>query len=120
MLVNDLDEITKEQIIDKYSEEADIEFRRYYDYDEYCSMCNGILELNINGKIYSFGSSKTADFESFFCPTVCFANGNYERGSCTSWETDVSVLPDEFKPFAKVIDEIINKNMPTNICRGCD
>ena len=120
MLVNDLDEVTTEEIINEYSDTANIEFLRYYDYDEYCSLCNGILELNINGKKYSFSSRKPSDFKDFFYPTVCFANGGYERSSCTSWYTDVSELPDTLKPFAKRIDEVINKNMPTYICKGCD
>lgn len=120
MLMNDVDEITTEQIINEYSAKANIEFIRYYDYDEYCSLCDGILELNINGKKFSFSSRKTSDFKDFFYPTICFANADYEQCSHTSWVTDISELPDELKPFATAIDETINQNMPTNICRGCD
>lgn len=120
VLVNDLDKITEEQITNEYSDTANIEFLRYYDYDEYCLLCNGILELSINGQKYSFSSRRTSDLKNFFYPTVCFANGDYKRSSYTSWYTDVNELPDELKPFAKAIDEVININMPTTICRGCD
>lgn len=116
MLVNE----KKEQIINSYSEDADIKFIRYYNFDEYCNLCHGILELSINGRKASFGSESTTDFPSFFYPTVCFADADCERASHTSWETDVCLLPDELKPFAKMIDNIINQNMPNNICRGCD
>ena len=73
MLVNDLDEVTAEEIVNKYSQAANIKFLRYYDYDKYCSLCNGILELNINGKKYSFSSRKTSHFKDFFYPIICFA-----------------------------------------------
>lgn len=119
MLVNDSKKITKEEILSSYSEKADIKFLRYYNYDKYCSLCEGILELSINGEKVSFGP-KNADFSQFFTPTVCWANPDYERTSQTDWETDVSELPDKYKCFAKIIDEVINKNIPKNICRGCD
>lgn len=119
MLVNDINRVTDEEIISKYSKEGDVEFLGYYNYDEKCSLCAGILELNINDQKYSFDSSDKADYKYFFYPTACFANGINEHASYTSWETDISELPDELKPFAKRIDEVINANMPINICMGC-
>lgn len=123
MLINDLEELTDEDIKTNYSAEVTVEFVRYYDYDRYCSLCHGILELNINNNIISFGSNNQGhlvNFPSFFSPTVCFANADIDKKVGTSWETDISLLPPELKPFAKKIDEVINQNMPTHICRGCD
>lgn len=120
MLVNDIEEI-KEDELARYSQKANIEFVRYYNYDKYCSLCFGILELKIDGNITIFGPKGSgANCEGFFTPTVCYAGGDIESNSHTLWSTDVTLLPEKYKPFAKEIDTVINQNMPNNICRGCD
>lgn len=121
MLVNDIDEFTKEQ--EKMcSELAEVEFVRYDDYDPYCNLCSGLLELRINGESWLFSDTagEVNVYPGFFCPTVCWANADLEGKKHTEWEVDISLLPEELRPFAKIIDEVVNANMPDCICRGCD
>lgn len=121
MLVNDYDEISDEQILSRYSADISVEFIRYYNYDRYCKLCFGVLELDIDNKRVTFGPSyESCDYPSFFSPTICFANADVDRNASTTWETDVALLPEELRPYAKKIDMVINENMPTSICRGCD
>lgn len=120
MLVNDFEELTSEMEM-PYSKPADVKLLRYEGYDKYCNLCSGILQLEINGKEWIFGRTdeKEGVYPPFFCPTVCFAE-DYNGEKQTAWETDIAILPEELRCFAKAIDEVINANMPKDICRGCD
>lgn len=121
MLVNDTEEIDKEMEA-PYAKPADVKFIRYSGYDKYCSLCFGILELQINGEKWLFSDANREDgcMPSFFAPTTCYANGNIIEEKHTAWETDISSLPEELRCFSKTIDEVINVNMPDYICHGCD
>lgn len=121
MLVNDIEEITVEMET-PYSKPADVKYICYDGYDKDCTFCMGVLELLINGEHWKFSKTKKDDnvYPSFFAPTVCYANGGIEEKKHTGWETDISAMPEELRCFAKIIDEVINSNMPNYVCCGCD
>lgn len=120
MLEYDTDEISIAEIKERYSENSDIEFVSYANYDSKCNLCSGTLTLMIKGKKITFGIN--GKFSKFFSPAECISDTSYERKNVNSkgWNVDIKELPLEYRPYAKQIHDLLNQHMPKDFCVGCD
>lgn len=83
----------------------------------YPNLCSGILTLEIDGIEYTFGSSSKSDFDSFWCSGGGLTR-DYEAYS-GEWEINVKWLPEQFREYAKEIDDVFNSNVRWGCCGGC-
>ncbi len=82
---------------------------------KYPNLCGGKLTLEIDGDTAIFGSKRHEDaqYEPFWHTSVMSPN---ETGE---WETDVCLLPEQFRKYALEIDKVLNENMEHGCCGGC-
>ena len=91
---------------------------------EYPNLCNGILTLEIDGAIYTFGLSwkeSKPDFKRFWCSggnVIADKHWNFDVKQ-NEWVIDVNELPEQFRKYATEIDEVFNENIDWGCCGGC-
>lgn len=108
---------------------------------KYPNLCNGVLTLEIDEKVYKFGHNYMNHHYDEKTKTWIYTdedpnNPNFDSfwssgGSVThdddwnfdinfgEWEIDVEELPEQFWDVADEIDEVINENIPYGCCGGC-
>ena len=103
-----------------------IEFVSYT--GKYPNLCNGILTLNIDGKLVEFGHDYTKSWEELEKDNPPFwqSGGNCgirvdgdEYCEDGPWEIDEERIPEEYKKYAKEIRKIFNENVQFGCCGGC-
>lgn len=95
---------------------------------KYPNLCSGVLTLLIEGKKVKFGH----ELEDYDFKTKKYNDGNYDKfwhsggtvslcDGCTTreWVVDCKELPDEYKPYAREIDYVLNENIEWGCCGGC-
>lgn len=102
--------------------ESNVQFISYT--GKYPNLCSGTLTLQIENKIYTFGNScnEKADFEKFWrSGGSCGFTNNYtnEYVNTNEWIIDVSLLPEQFRKYATIIDILFNNNVRHGCCGGC-
>lgn len=105
------------------SETSHVKFISYT--GRYPNLCSGILTLEIDGEITTFGyGSESKDkpkYDNFWSSGGCVSfdehwNANVDEGE---WGIDVNRLPEQFRKYAAEIDEVFNDNVPWGCCGGC-
>ena len=90
---------------------------QFVSYDgSFPNLCSGILELQIEGRVVTFGNRNNCDYQAFW-----FSSGgcdNYEPFE-GDWCVVEKMLPDFLKPYSDVLAEILNENIPKGCCGGC-
>ena len=100
---------------------------------QYPCLCSGVLTLKINGETVKFGHKNNAyDFK-----TNTYNDGNYDKfwesgGSCgfshgyskshvkqDEWIIDVEKIPEQYRKYAAMIDDVFNDNVDYGCCGGC-
>ena len=89
----------------------------------YPALCRGILKLEIGGFVYSFGWGEECNFRPFIRSGgyARTQNDPLDKAEITKgpWIVEAELLPQEFKPYANEIAEVINRNIPQGCCGGC-
>lgn len=97
------------------------------------NLCSGMLILRIDGVEYKFGhddctynfKTRTYDGEDPNNPNFpkFWRSGGYIDGDYRvykgEWEIDVEKIPEQFRKYAKEIDEVFNDNVDYGCCGGC-
>lgn len=91
---------------------------------KYPNLCSGVLTLQIDGEICTFGNSydTKTDFDKFwYSGGTCGFTNNYtnEYVDAGEWVIDVSRIPEQFRKYATVIDSLFNSNVRHGCCGGC-
>ena len=99
----------------------DIKFISYT--GKYPNLCAGVLTLEIDGKLITFGNSYTlqGDYARFWYSgghIYCTPDGDY-GSCCDAWKLDSAVLPDFLKPYGQQLIQIFNDNVFWGCCGGC-
>ena len=86
------------------------------------NLCMGILTLSINGINKTFGMYDGCDYDKFWFSggSTGFRNGysdSYIKKG--DWGIDEYRLPDELRPFATLLINLFNDNVPNGCCGGC-
>ena len=86
------------------------------------NLCMGILTLSINGINKTFGMDDNCDYDKFWFSggSTGFRNGysdSYIKKG--EWYIDEYRLPDELRPFATLLIDLFNDNVPNGCCGGC-
>ena len=94
----------------------------------YPCLCDGVLTLKINGDIVRFGHESG----NYDVKTEKYIDGNYDKfwetgGSCSvqhgishgEWLIDVKQIPEQYRQYAPIIDEVFNENVEYGCCGGC-
>ena len=89
---------------------------------KYPNLCRGILTLSINGINRTFGMYDDCDYDKFWFSggSTGFRNGysdSYIKKG--DWGIDEYRLPDELRPFATLLIDLFNDNVPKGCCGGC-
>ena len=107
----------------KFENEGHVNFVEYT--GKYPNFCSGRLTLEIDGKNYTFSCLRyfdKSDFEDFWTSggECSFTNSGQDCNvNSSEWRIDVNDIPDEFKKYAKEIDEVFNSNVRSGCCGGC-
>lgn len=110
-------------LINMDNTESDVQFISYT--GKFPNLCSGILTLQIDGKIYTFGnkySYDNVDFDKFWYSSgSCGFTNNYKREYVNTgeWVIDVSRIPKQFRTYATIIDSLFNSNVSHGCCGGC-
>jgi hypothetical protein len=105
------------------SETSHVKFISYT--GRYPNLCSGILTLEIDGEIATFGygfkSKDKPKYDKFWSSGGCVSfdehwNANVDEGS---WVIDVNELPEKYRKYAMEINEVFNDNVPWGCCGGC-
>lgn len=113
-----IDEIA-EQMIAKYTEGAPVKFISYT--GGYPNLCSGILTLEIEGELATFGSPyfnrpRPQYPEFWISGGYCDWDGYITTGK---WKIDLPALPAKYKLYAAEIEAVFNANVPWGCCGGC-
>lgn len=99
---------------------------KFISYDgEYPNLCSGILTLEIDGKVVTFGNTfKGTDYCAFWRSGGCcgFRGGNYSDSyiETDEWQfDDVEYFPEECLEYYDEIKRLFNSNVPYGCCGGC-
>ena len=112
---------------------------KFVSYDgKYPNLCSGVLTLNIEGKDVKFGhhgllydytnkrykdeDPNNPNFDSFWSSGGgCGFHNNYSESyvNTDEWSIDVNDIPEQYRKYAAIIDEIFNDNVPHGCCGGC-
>ena len=92
---------------------------------KYPCLCEGLLMLEICGKIYTFGNDYDNNIIGEY-PIFWMSGGewgfnedwNEEIKKCP-WEIDIDDLPKELQQYADEIEKVFNANVPYGCCGGC-
>lgn len=83
-------------------------------------LCRGLLMLEIDGEIHTFGEKSyypQAEFDDFWISGGdCDTEGNYWTDD---WIIDVAALPEQYRKYADEICYVFNKNVKHGCCGGC-
>lgn len=98
--------------------ESSVKFINYTGH--YPALCLGDLTLEINGKIYEFGTNKVHPI-FWSSGGSCYFTNNYEESHITQdeWMIDKDFLPDELKKYSKEIKRVLNESIRWGCCGGC-
>lgn len=83
---------------------------------EYPCLCSGILTLEIDDKRVQFGYNTP---NTPFWTSGGGLNPNYEGAYQGEWQIDVDRIPEEYRKYAREIDEVFNENVEWGCCGGC-
>ena len=88
---------------------------------QYPNLCNGVLILNIDGKLVSFGKKRIFGNDSEYdCFWETGGSCNLYDGCTTGeWQIDANKLPKQYKKYAHEIDKVFNQNVEFGCCGGC-
>ena len=87
----------------------------------YPNLCSGVLVLKVNGEERKFGYSEGMS-KPFWCSggrgyfSFDWSEAHIYQGD---WTVDEYELPDDLRPYAKEIVDIINENIEHGCCGGC-
>lgn len=88
---------------------------------KYPNLCTGILTLDIDGEIVTFGG--WGGYQPFwYSGGKCgFLDSNYDETYCETkeWNLNKSALPNKYKNMGKELIQIFNKNVRWGCCGGC-
>lgn len=104
----------------KNDESRNVKFIKYD--GKYPCLCTGTLTLEIEGKEYKFGYKDECNFNSFWSTGgSCGFTNNYSNSYVNEneWIIDKEELPEQFRKYAKEIDEVFNENVSWGCCGGC-
>lgn len=76
-------------------------------------LCSGILTLKIDGRAVKFGGN----YGKQFWESGGYLDENYEPVD-GDWIINERDLPKELRPYAGIIEEIFNENVPCGCCGG--
>ena len=86
-------------------------------------LCQGILTLEIDGKIVTFGDKYDMKERKPLCDFSSFWESG---GSCgeygitqNEWKIDIYYNPEEYKEYVEEIDKVFNENVEYGCCGGC-
>lgn len=79
------------------------------------ALCLGTLTLEVDGKIYTFGTKGERDR---FWSSGGYINSDYKI-SHGEWEINYNKLPEELRKYATEIDMLFNDNVEHGCCGGC-
>lgn len=116
-----IDEVV-EQIITKYREPTQGNSVKFISYTgRYPNLCSGVLTLEIEGKIVTFGPTykkpKPQHPDFWLSGGSCDCDGKTTHGS---WRIDPCELPVEYQAYATEIEAVFNVNVPWGCCGGCE
>lgn len=103
-----------------------IEFVSYT--GSYPNLCRGVLTLKIDGEEVKFGhESKDFDWKNNKYKDNNYSSfwrsgGGLDSEYCayqSEWLIDVSELPEQYRKYAREINEIFNESVPFGCCGGC-
>ena len=83
---------------------------------KWSNLCSGILTLEIDGKRAQFGYGTS---NNPFWTSGGGLNPNYEGAYQGEWQIDINRIPEEYRKYAKEIDEVFNENVEWGCCGGC-
>lgn len=85
------------------------------------NLCSGILTLEIDGKIVTFGDSFDKSKPNYrkFWHSGGWLNCSEDEAYCGEWKIDYSLLPECFRKYAAEIDKVFYVNVPCGCCGGC-
>lgn len=98
---------------------------KFISYDgHYPNLCSGVLTLDIDGEIVTFGYEHGKNNYSQFWRSggnCGFLDDNYDETYCNigEWELDKTQLPDKYKNIGKELIQVFNKNVEWGCCGGC-
>lgn len=88
---------------------------------EFPNLCAGILTLNIDGETVTFGRRHNPAkqmFDRFWC-SGGYCNWWTNEVAEGEWCVCVDELPEQYRPYADEIRELMNANIPHGCCGGC-
>ena len=94
----------------------------------YPNLCSGVLTLKIDKKEVKFGHEskdfdwKTGKYKDDNYSSFWNSGGGLDNDYCAfqgEWLIDVSKLPEQYRKYARQIDEIFNEFVPFGCCGGC-
>lgn len=101
--------------------ESETEHVKFISYTgEYPNLCSGDLTLEIDGEKVLFASimNKNKGVYPSFWHSGGYISGDYEAYT-GEWQIDINEIPEEYRKYAREIDESFNANVPYGCCGGC-
>lgn len=97
---------------------------KFISYDgKYPCLCMGTLTLEIDGTKYNFGDNykRRDNYPAFWSSggDCSFTEDWDDVVTSGEWLINVNEIPEEFRKYAKEIDEVFNTNVPYGCCGGC-
>jgi len=103
---------------------------------KYPNLCRGQLIVEIDGEVVKFGHdtfnyeykngmnepATDGAYQSFWeSGGSCYFTNNYAQSHVEggSWIIDESELPEKYRKYSAVLDELFNYNVPSGCCGGC-
>lgn len=92
---------------------------------KYPNLCGGELTLKIDDEEVKFGitiDAKTGEKIEDIYPIFWSSGGGIDKNYCAyqeEWIIDASELPEEYRKYAREIDEVFNTNVRHGCCGGC-
>ena len=94
----------------------------FVSYDGVCpNLCRGTLTLSINGSERKFGYGDGFEERFWVSGGSCGFSSDWSESyvRCGDWIVDEYDLPDDLKPYADEIADIMNENIEHGCCGGC-
>ncbi len=96
-----------------------VKFIRYT--GRYPNLCSGELTIEVDGKIYTFGDSRSLPRFWMSGGSCGFLGSDYCESyvSEDEWNICADLLPEELRQYACEINEVFNECVPYGCCGGC-
>ena len=103
---------------------------------EYPNLCRGQLIVEIDGQIVKFGHdtynyvcskdinvpASDGAFNSFWSSGgSCYFTNDYSEANVEDgdWIIDEKELPEKYRKYSVILDQLFNENVPSGCCGGC-